>query len=233
MTTFVLVHGGWHGGWCWRRVTPLLLAGGHEVHTPTLTGVGDRSHLATRSIGLAIHVQDVVEVLELDDLDDVVLVGHSASGAVVRGVAQRCADRLREVVHLDAFVPEPGRSVLDTMPAGRREYFLEKVDDLGRIVHDWDAALDSWAVTDPADRAWVRPRLRPHPVGGLSEPLPQDPVPDLPHRFIHCTVKPGHDSFAGFAAAAADDPKWRLETIDTGHDAMITAPSELAALLVT
>jgi pimeloyl-ACP methyl ester carboxylesterase len=232
MTTFVLVHGGWHGGWCWRRVTPLLLDEGHDVHTPTLTGVGDRAHLAAPSIGLDTHVRDVVEVLELDDLRDVVLVGHSASGAVVRGVAQRCADRLREVVHLDAFVPEPGRSVLDTMSAGRREYFLDMVDDLGRIVHDWDAALDSWAVTDPADRAWVRPRLRPHPIGGLSEPLPHDPVPDLPHRFIHCTVKPGHDGFAGFAAAAADDPKWRLDTIDTGHDAMVTAPSELAALLV-
>jgi hypothetical protein len=147
-------------------------------------------------------------------------------------VAQRCPDRLREVVHLDAFVPEPGRALLDTMPTERREYFLDMVDDLGRIVHDRDAALDSWAVTDPADRTWVRPRLRPHPVGGLSEPLPRDPVPDLPHRFIHCTVKPGHDSFAGFAAAAATDPRWRFDTIDTGHDAMITAPSELAALLV-
>ena len=145
MTTFVLVHGGWHGGWCWRRVTPLLLAQGHAVHTPTLTGVGDRAHLAAPSIGLDTHVQDVVEVLELDDLRDVVLVGHSAGGAVVRGVAQRCADRLREVVHLDAFVPEPGRSVLDTMPAGRGGYFLDMVDDLGRIVHDWDSALDSWA----------------------------------------------------------------------------------------
>ncbi len=232
MTTFVLVHGGWHGGWCWRRLVPLLVAAGHEVHTPTLTGTGDRAHLGHPDTGVAAHVADVLAVLELDDLHDVVLVGHSSGGAVVQGVTQRCSERLRELVYLDAFVPEPGQSVLDLLPPPRREHFLRLVDDRGRIVLDPNAAMDGWAVTEPADRAWLRPRLRPHPVRALSDPLPSEPLPELPRRFLHCTVKPAGDSFAGMAAAAATDPSWRSAALDTGHDAMITAPRELAELLL-
>jgi pimeloyl-ACP methyl ester carboxylesterase len=231
MTTFVLVHGGWHGGWCWRRVAPLLESAGHEVHCPTLTGLGDRAHLATLDTGLADHITDVVAVLELDDLRDVVLVGHSSSGAVITGVAQRCPDRLRELVYLDAFVPEPGQSVFDLLPPARREQFLGLVDRSGRIVLDPDTAMDGWSISRPADREWVRPRLRPFPVGALRDPLPPDPVPGLPRRYVHCTVKPGGDSFARFADAARTDPAWRLDTIPTGHDAMITTPDALATLL--
>jgi pimeloyl-ACP methyl ester carboxylesterase len=229
MTTFVLVHGGWHGGWCWRRVTPLLA--GHDVHCPTLTGVGDRAHLARPDTGLADHVADVVAVLELDDLRDVVLVGHSASGAVITGVAQRCPDRLRALVYVDAFVPAPGQSVFDLLPAARREQFLRLVDGSGRIVLDPETAMDGWAITDAADRQWVRPRLTPFPVGALRDPLPDDPVPELPRRYVHCTVKPGGDSFARFADAARTDPAWRLDELETGHDAMVTAPEALAAVL--
>ena len=229
MTTFVLVHGGWHGGWCWRRVTPLLA--GHELHIPTLTGLGDRAHLARPDTGLADHVEDVVAVLELDDLRDVVLVGHSSGGAVITGVAQRCPDRLSELVYIDAFPPAPGQSVFDLLPAVRREHFLRLVDASGRIVLDAEPAMDGWGLTDAADREWVRPRLRPSPVGALRDPLPLDPVPELPRRYVHCTVKPGGDSFAGFAAAARTDPTWDFATLATGHDAMITAPEALATLL--
>ncbi len=231
MTTFVLVHGGWHGGWCWRRVLPLLAAAGHDVHTPTLTGSGDRAHLGTPDTGLATHIADVVAVLELDDLREVVLVGHSSGGPVVEGVAQRCPERLREIVHLDAFVARPGRSVFDLLPAPRREHFQRLADDRGRIVLDPDAAMDGWAVTDPADRAWLRPRLGPHPLGALADPLPTGPVPDLPRRFIHCTVKPTGDSFAGIAAAVRADPSWQFAQLAAGHDAMITAAPEVARLL--
>jgi pimeloyl-ACP methyl ester carboxylesterase len=231
MTTFVLVHGGWHGGWCWRRVAPLLAERGHDVHAPTLTGLGDRAHLARPHTGLAAHVQDVLAVLTLDDLHDVVLVGHSSSGAVITGVAQRAAGRIRELVHLDSFVPGPGESVLDLLDPPRREHFERLVDAAGRIVLDPDVAMDGWAVTDPDDRAWVGPRLRPHPVGGLADALPVMDVPDLPRRYVHCTVKPGQDSFAGFAGAAATDPTWRFDELATGHDAMVTAPAELADLL--
>lgn len=228
--TVVLVHGGWHGGWCWRRVAALLRAAGRDVRTPTLTGTGDRAHLARPDTGLATHVADVVAVLELDDLHEVLLVGHSSSGAVISGVAQRVPRRLAALCYLDAFVPEPGRSVLDLLPPARREHFLALVRD-GRIVLDPEAARDGWAVRDPADRAWVGSRLRLHPLGGLVDPLPDGPVPDLPKVFVHCTDKPGGDAFAGFAAAARSEPGWRLHELATGHDAMVTAPTALADLL--
>lgn len=231
MTTFVLVHGGWHGGWCWRQVAPSLLAGGHDVHCPTLTGLGDRTHLGRPDTGLATHVDDIAAVLELDDLRDVVLVGHSSGGAVITGVAQRCAERLRELVYLDAFVPSPGQSIMDLLRPERREHLLRLVDGKGRIVLDRDAAMDGWGVTGDADRSWVRPRLRPHPVGALADALPPEPLPDLPRRYVHCTVKPSGDSFSGFADAARTDPSWRLDVLDAGHDAMVTEPAAVAALL--
>jgi pimeloyl-ACP methyl ester carboxylesterase len=232
MAVFVLVHGGWHGGWCWRRVAPRLVAAGHEVHTPTLTGLGDRAHLGAPDTGLATHVEDVVAVLEVEDLREVVLVGHSAGGAVITGVAQRAGGRIADLVYLDAFVPSPGQSVFDLLPPPRRDHFRAQVDGAGRIALDWDVAMDGWAVRAEDDRAFVGPRLRPHPLGGLADPVPDVPLPDLPRRFVHCTDKPARDGFAGFAATAASEPGWRLDVLDTGHDAMVTAPDQLAALLL-
>lgn len=231
MTVFVLVHGGWHGGWCWQRVEPLLRAAGHEVQVPTLTGLGDRAHLGTPGTGLATHVEDVVARLEMDDLRNAVLVGHSSSGAVITGAAQRAAERLAGLVYLDAFVPQAGQSALELLPPARREHFLAQVD-AHRIALDWDAALDGWAVRDEADRAWIRPRLRPHPLGGLTDPLPEGPVAELPRHYVQCTDKPGGDSFSGFAANARAHPGWQLHTLDTGHDAMVTAPQQLARVLL-
>src|SRR5689334_15631432 len=115
MANYLLVHGAWHGGWCWRRVVPLLRAAGHEVFTPTLTGLGERVHLLTRDVGLDTHAQDVIGVLEYEDLRDVVLVGHSYGGMVITAVAERAAERLAHLVYLDAFVPRDGQSQMDLL----------------------------------------------------------------------------------------------------------------------
>src|SRR5262245_14863398 len=125
MATFVLVHGAWHGGWCWQRVSPLLRARGHEVFAPTLTGLGERSHLLTREIGLETHVADVVNAIRWEDLTDVVLCGHSYGGMVISGAADRMADRVRSLVYLDAFVPADGQSIFDFMTAERAEGFRD------------------------------------------------------------------------------------------------------------
>ncbi len=113
MATFVLVHGGWHGGWCWTRVRPLLRAAGHDVFTPTLTGLGERAHLAHPDIDLDTHIADIINVLEYEELQDAVLVGHSSSGAVITGVVDRAPVHLAQLVYLDALVPADGQSVLD------------------------------------------------------------------------------------------------------------------------
>ncbi len=107
--TFVLVHPAWFGGWCWGKVTPLLRDRGHDVYTPTLTGLGERAHLANPEISLATHIEDVVNVLEFEDLQRVILVGNSSGGMVITGVADRVPERLAQVVYLDAFVPEDGQ----------------------------------------------------------------------------------------------------------------------------
>ena len=119
MANFVLVHGAWHGGWCFKRVAGLLRRAGHEVYTPTLTGLGERAHLIRPTVSLETHVDDVVGVLRCEELSDVVLCGHSYGGMVISGVAEQAADRLRALVYLDAFVPENGQSLFDLLPSGR------------------------------------------------------------------------------------------------------------------
>ena len=121
MATFVLVHPAWFGGWCWKKVVPLLRAQGHEVHTPTLTGLGERAHLATPEVGLSTHIADVVNVMSYEDLGDVVLVGNSSGGNVITGVADRVPERIAQLVYLDAFVPADGQGIVDMLPPDRRQ----------------------------------------------------------------------------------------------------------------
>src|SRR5271157_4298241 len=116
MAAFVLVHGAWHGSWCWKRVRRLLQAKGHDVFTPTLTGVADRSHLMSREVNLETHILDVVNLIRWEELSDIVLCGHSYGGAVVTGAADRVPDRIRSLVYLDAFVPENGENVVQHAP---------------------------------------------------------------------------------------------------------------------
>jgi pimeloyl-ACP methyl ester carboxylesterase len=122
MVTFVLVHGSWHGGWCWRKVIPLFRAAGHAVYTPTLTGLGARAHLLTGGVDLTTHIQDIVSLLFYEDLAEVVLVGHSYAGVVISGVAARTPERLASLIYLDAYLPMEGRSLFDACPqrSGRR-----------------------------------------------------------------------------------------------------------------
>src|SRR5262249_14497470 len=125
MITYVLVHGAWHGGWCWKKVTPLLRASGYAVFTPTLTGLGERSHLLSPEVSLHTHIQDVVAVVEYEDLREVMLVGHSYGGMVITGVAERVPARLSQLVYLDAFVPEHGQALLDLHSPDERARFQE------------------------------------------------------------------------------------------------------------
>ncbi len=155
MTTFVLVHGAWQGGWCWRFVAPALRRGGHEVYAPTLTGLGDRAHLARPGIDLDLHGQDVVALLEMEDLHDVVLLGHSYGGMVVTGVADRCATRIRHLVYLDAFVLENGKCALDYIVPERAASFRRDGEQSGSIA---PPPLSLWGLARPEHIAFAKPR---------------------------------------------------------------------------
>ena len=226
-STFVLIHGAWHGGWCWKKVMPLLQAAGHRVFALTLTGLGERAHLISRDVDLTTHVTDVVRTLEMEDLTDLILVGHSYGGLVIRGVAARSASRIRRLVYLDALVAEPGQSVFDL----NSPQFRKRVEDDAAANGDgYKVApmLEILGVSDADDLAWIRPRLRPQPIGTFTEPV-QAPAGESPppSTFVVC-------SQSGFQETAAKcrAKGWPVLEIDCGHDAMVIKPGELADLLV-
>ena len=229
MTTFVLVHGAWSGGWKWRLVAPMLRRAGHEVFTPTLTGLGERGHLAAASIDLDLQVQDVVALLEMEDLSDVVLVGHSYGGMVVTGVAERAPERIRRIVYLDAFVPEDGRCALDYVVPERAARFREEGERTG-FVSPPPPSL--WGVTRPDDVAFSRQRELRHPYRCFTQGARRmnSSAAALPKTFIHCT-SPATGTFDQFAAKYRSDPRWRFHELKTGHDSMILVPGQLTALL--
>jgi pimeloyl-ACP methyl ester carboxylesterase len=233
MATFVLVHGAWHGGWKWRLVAPILRRAGHEVFAPTLTGLGERAHLARSRVDLDLHVQDVVALMEMEDLREVVLVGHSYGGMVVTGAAERSPERVRRVVYLDAFVPESGKCLLDYVDIavpGRSAGFRKEGEESGFVS---PPPLSLWGLANPEHVAFARQRQAPHPYHCFTQPirLVNSSAAALPKTFIYCS-SPATGSFDQFAAKYRGDPKWRFYELKTGHDCMILVPDEVAALLL-
>ena len=234
MATYVLVHGGGHGGWCYQRVARLLRSAGHEVYTPTLTGLGERSHLLSPAIDLDLHITDVVALLRYQDLRDVILVGHSYGGMVITGVADRAAERVGRVVYLDAANPVNGQSLVDvagpiieaTRPSG------EVVDGVELVLLPFPEAGRFYGVTDPDDVAWMADRLTGHPWSCFEQPLRltnEAALWAIPQYHIVCT-----------STLATRDPELmeqaraagRLWEVDTGHDLMITEPVAVADALL-
>lgn len=231
MATFVLVHGTGCGGWVWQKVTPLLRAGGHEVFAPTLTGVGDRSHLLNCGVDLTTHIKDVASLLCYENLSDVVLVGHSYAGMVITGVAARAPERLKLLVYLDAYVPADGQTESDLWPAEMRAAI--QADEAADGGVRQPPSLDFLGITDPEMAAWVKARLTPHPLAAYNEPVPVGCAESdaLPRVFIHCTDGPTTPVFAPFAAKAKAGG-WGVHELATGHCAMLTMPNEVAELLL-
>ena len=233
MATFVLVHGAWHGGWKWRYVAPILRRAGHEVFTPTLTGLGERAHLAGPSIDLDSHVRDVVAVLETEDLREVLLVGHSYGGMVVTGVAERCPERLRRLIYLDAFVPEDGKCLLDYVEAAvpeRAARFREEGERTGTVT---PPPVSTWGIVKPGHVAFATPRESPHPYRCLTQRvrLANPKARALPRTLVYCS-SPATGSFDQFAEKYRSDPAWRFRELKTGHDCMILVPEEVARVLL-
>ncbi len=234
MATFVLVHGGGHGGWCYQRLARVLRAEGHEVYCPTLTGLGERSHLLNPSIDLETHIEDVVSLLFHEDLHDVYLAGHSYGGMVITGVADRALDRVGHLVFLDASHPQDNESLADVAP-GMMEYayrHMRVVNGIELIELPEDQAIPSYGLSDPADMAWAKPRLKPHPWACFTQKLRltrEAEVRKLPRTSINCTptlkIRPPellHRALEGD----------HIFEIDTGHDLMITEPRKVADMLI-
>ncbi|MEK9661200.1 MAG: alpha/beta hydrolase family protein [Alphaproteobacteria bacterium] len=230
--TFVLVHGAWHGGWCWRDVGDALRAEGHRVFTPTLTGLGERTHLLSAETDLMQHVDDVVQVLEFEELDEVVLVGHSYAGPVITGVADRVAGRLSRLVYLDAAVYDDGEALVDVLPAQMTADRRAEVIDVDGVLCSPTPTAARFGVDDPGKAAWVERHLVPQPLACSTRKLElANPVANgLPADYIVCTV----GLYAHFESSRqkARACGFSMHEIATGHDAMVTMPADLTAMLM-
>ena len=224
MATYLICHGAWSGGWSWQKMRPLLRAADHEVLTPTYTGLGERAHLAHPMIDLETHIQDILAVIEYDDLRDIMLVGHSYGGMVATGVGDRVPQRVRHLVYLDAFVPTDGQSLNDLAGEAQRPAPVE-----GWLIPPNPPAPD----TSSEDLAWTTPRRRHHPAGCFRQKLRlAQPTPPFRRSYIHCTKKTGPDVFQQFADRFRGDPAWHFHAMDASHSPNITAPEDLARLLL-
>jgi pimeloyl-ACP methyl ester carboxylesterase len=229
--TFLLVHGGFHGGWCWRHVAQHLRKRGYDVLTPTLTGAGERAHLLGPNITLQTGIEDILGVFEAEELEHVVLVGHSAGAAIVAGVADRIPERIASLIWLDGLILKDGESL--------RTYFTDAQEQM------FQAALAAGCAPFPAppptmfgvpsgpDSDWLSRRLTPQPFGTASSALRlRFPLGNgLPSSYLACT-KPLHPFVAASHTFARSQSHWRWHEISACHDAMITAPIELADALV-
>jgi pimeloyl-ACP methyl ester carboxylesterase len=229
-SAFVLVHGAWHGGWCYSRVAQLLTAEGHLVFTPTLTGVGERAHLYSRSINLTTHVTDIVNVIKWERLENVVLVGHSYGGMVVTGVADAISEKVASLVYLDAFLPHDNQSLLDLVPPERAQAMRDSATELNDFAVPPIAAA-VFAVNE-ADRDWVDSLCTPHPFATLSQRLKlTGGVARITNKaYVLATGRAG--AFNRFRDSVKTDPHWTTYELPCGHDVMIDLPAETAAILL-
>jgi pimeloyl-ACP methyl ester carboxylesterase len=228
--TFVLVHGAWHGGWCWRRVSDLLERQGHKVFTPTLTGLGERSHLLRAGINVSTHVTDVVNLLKWEGLSNVVLCGHSYGGLVVSGVAEKSAASISSIVFLDAFVPENSDSMAGLTSQAVRDNLkiASERGDLGVPARSAAAFL-----VNEKDQAWVDSLCVPQPIGTMTEKMTLTGARERISKksYIRAVAYPNPGFDVAYARVKADR-SWRTYEVPCGHDVMVDMPERLAEILL-
>lgn len=239
MATFVLIHGAWHGGWCWWKTAPLLREAGHLALTPSLTGLGDREHLARLMppavLNLDLHVRDIVNLLESHNLTDAILVAHAYAGMVITGAAELVPERIGALVYVNGVAPADGEAMVDQLETVRGPDFVARIRGFIAAGEPFmppptTAAeiAQRWAITNPEDQAFMLPRLSPQPTLTFAQPVRTGrPEAALRREFVLCSES-GFDTVAERAGASG----WGVHHIDTGHDPMITAPEELAAILL-
>jgi pimeloyl-ACP methyl ester carboxylesterase len=231
VSTYVLVHGAWRGSWIWKRVRRLLQARGHEVFTPTLTGVADRSHLSSPNVNLDTHITDVANLIRWEELSDVILCGHSYGGCVVSGVADRVPDRIGALIYLDAFVLENGQCLNDMIPPKVRSERLALAKEVGEGWKLPPIPAEEFNV-NPRDRDWVNRQATWQSMATFEQPLRlTDAINQIKHVTYILASGWSPSPFPQFYEKAKAKG-WKTITIECGHDVMLDRPEELAEQLL-
>ena len=232
MSTFVLVHGAWHGSWCWKRVRKALQAQGHDVFTPTLTGVGERSHLLTRQVNLETHIDDVTNLIRWEELSDVVLCGHSYGGCVIGGVADRVPDRIGALVYLDAFILRNGECLLDHVPPEQHAGMREGMRISGE---GWKAPPIPAEVfkVNSRDAAWVNRQSTAQPFATFEQRITLSGAGERIKNVTYIQAGAFRDGspFAPFYERAKAQG-WKTLSLFCGHDVMLDLPDQLTRALI-
>lgn len=231
MSTYVLVHGAWRGSWIWKRVRRLLQARGHEVFTPTHTGVADRSHLSSPSVNLDTHITDVANLLRWEELSDVILCGHSYGGCVASGVADRVPERIGALVYLDAFVLESGQCLNDTIPPEVRSERLAQVKEVGEGWKLPPISAEEFGV-NPKDRDWVNRQSTWQSMACFEQPLRLTGAINQIKNVTYIWASGWSPSPFPQFYEKAQAKGWKTIAIDCGHDVMLDRPEELAEYLL-
>ena len=229
MATFVLVHGAWHGAWCWRRVARLLRSGGHDVFTPTLTGLAERLHLLSPAIDVDTHILDVVNEMKWQELTGVVLVGHSYGGMVISGVAEKMEKAIASLVMLDAFMPENGQGVIDIQPPQMREAVLTAARE-GRTALVPRPA--EFFKVNEKDLAWVNAQCTPQPIQCFLQKLTLTGARERIGKKAYIRAAGYSSPYFDAGLASARAKNWRTYELPCGHDVMLDMPERLAEILV-
>jgi pimeloyl-ACP methyl ester carboxylesterase len=229
--TYVLVHGTWHGGWCWRRVVDRLSERGHKVYAPTLTGVGERSHLLNDNIGLNTHIADVVNLIKWERLQDFVLVGHSSGGIVVTGVAELVTSAINSIVFVDGFLPEDNTSIADALPEAARAPILAALQRGETSVKPIPAAAFK---VNEKDIEWVNSMCTPHPIRTMVDKIRTTGAGErIAKKAYVRNTDYTNGPFDAQQAKIQNNPSWRKYTVKkSGHDTMIDAPDQLTDILL-
>ena len=230
MTTYVLVHGAWGGGWKFARVAERLRAFGHTVFTPTLTGQGERAHLQSATINLTTHVTDILNVIRCEDLSDIVLAGHSYGGMVITAVADAVANRIAALVYLDAFIPDDGKSLFDLNIPQNTQMFIDRAGALGGLFVPPPPA--SFFGVNEKDAARVDALAAPHPIATMMEKIRLSGAYRAVKKrvYVHGTRLPRESPFKPFYDRAKSEG-WDAHALACGHDVMLDLPEELTAIL--
>lgn len=229
--TFVLVHGAGHGAWAWRRLADLLRAHGHRVHTPTLTGLAERSHLMSGDITLQTHIQDVVNLFRWEDIEDATLVAHSYGGWVVSGAVEQLEARVSALAYVDAFLPEDGQRGYDLLNEQQKAQ-LEAAKAQGEVSRPGPTST-ALRIQRPEDAAWVDAHITPQPLGVSMDPVRLSGVRErVPLKLYVRTPLFPQPVFDAALARCQGDAGWRTAVMEgCGHDPMIDDPEALAVLL--